>query len=490
MQRRSFLSLAAGAPLAVTGSQAFGQGASPSGKPPNIIWIMADDMAWGDAGCYGQQVIQTPHIDSLARDGMRFTDAYAGCTVCAPSRSVLMTGKHCGHTPIRSNPGGVYLLEEERTVAEVLQPAGYKSGCFGKWGLGDIGTTGVPWKHGFDEFYGYLHQAHAHYYYPPFLYHNDKEDPFPGNDGLNTGTHVHEAIEQKTLDFIRKNRNSPFFCYAAWTPPHWEPAIPYPDMEPYRERFYPEHDYKDRGGRLNPQPETYAAYCGMIAAIDRGVGRILSLLKELNLEENTLVFFTSDNGGHSRGAFDTNNRLVNYGPFRGHKTTMYEGGLRVPMLARWPNRIPAGQVSTYAWMFQDALPTFAEVANVAAPSDIDGHSVMPTLRGEPQDPHDLLYWELTPFHASNLPQFEWRDVRGRDIPPKQALRVGDWKVLRPDNGAPMELYNLRRDIREAVNVAEREPEVLARMEQTIAANRDEPRPQSQPAHRWFGEPWW
>ncbi|MCW5966333.1 MAG: arylsulfatase [Bryobacterales bacterium] len=494
MLRRSFLSLAAAAPAAATSmvasraaAQATGTGSS---RPPNIIWIMADDMAWADAGCYGQRVIQTPHIDSLARDGMRFTDAYAGCTVCAPSRSVLMTGLHTGHTPVRSNPGGVYLLDEETTVGEVLRPAGYKNGCFGKWGLGDIGTPGVPWKQGFDEFYGYLHQAHAHYYYPPYLHDNDKEAPFPANKGLKTGTHVHNAIEDRTVEFIRKNRNNPFFCYAAWTPPHWEPAIPYPDMEPYRDRFHPEHSYSDRGGRLNPQPETYAAYCGMVARIDHGVGRILRLLKELNLEENTLVFFTSDNGGHSRAAFDARNRLQNYGPFRGNKTTMYEGGLRVPMLARWPNRIPAGKVSSFPWMFMDAMPTFADVAGVSTPANIDGHSLVPTLRGEQQTPHDYLYWELTSFESSNLPNYEWKDVRARSGHPPQALRMGDWKAVRPKHDAPMELYNLKQDIRESKDLAAKEPETLARLQQTIASARTDPRPQSQPTHRWFGKPWW
>jgi len=459
-------------------------------RPPNIVWIMADDMAWADAGCYGQTVIQTPHIDSIARDGMRFTDAYAGCTVCAPSRSVLMTGLHTGHTPVRSNPGGVYLLDEEVTVGEILRSAGYKSGCFGKWGLGDIGTPGVPWKQGFDEFFGYLHQAHAHYFYPPYLYDNDKEAPFPANRGLKTGTHVHETIENRTVDFIRKNRNDPFFCYAAWTPPHWEPAIPDADREPYRGRFDPEYSYADRGGRLNPQSDTYATYCGMIARIDHGVGRILRLLRELNLEENTLVFFCSDNGGHSRGAFDARNRLQNYGPFRGYKTTMYEGGLRVPMVVRWPGRIAPGKVSNFPWMFMDAMPTFAEVAGAAAPSNIDGHSVLPTLLGASQRPHDSLYWELTQFQQSTLPQYEWTNVEPRPGNPSQALRQGEWKMVRPKQDAPAELYNLRLDIRESRDLAASEPEVAARLLQVMDSARHAPRPQSQPAHRWFGKPWW
>lgn len=492
MHRRSFLSLAATA--AAAGAVSPGSAQAPaqtgaSGRPPNIIWIMADDMAWGDPGCYGQRVIQTPNIDSLARDGMRFTEAYAGCTVCAPSRSVLMTGKHTGHTSVRANPGGVHLLDGDVTVAEVLRPAGYKSGCFGKWGLGDIGTPGVPWKQGFDEFFGYLHQAHAHYYYPPYLYDNDKEYHFPENRGLKLATHSHDVIASRTLDFIHRNRSNPFFCYAAWTLPHWEPQVPEDSREPYRGLFDPEFSFVNPAGRLNPQKETYATYAGMVARVDRGVGQILRLLRELNLEQNTIVFFTSDNGGHSRGAFDRANRLLNYGPFRGHKTTMYEGGLRVPMLVRWPGRIPAGKVSDYAWMFMDAMPTFAEIAGVSCPADIDGHSVLPTLTGGSQAPHDHLYWEHTPFEPGGA-DYEWKEVRARAVLPPQALRMGDWKLVRPTADAPPELYNLKYDIRESNDHAAREPEVLARLERALAAARTEPRTQSQPAHPWFGKPFW
>lgn len=451
-------------------------------RPPNIVWIMADDMAWGDPGCYGQKVIRTPNIDSLARDGMRFTDAYAGCTVCAPSRSVLMTGLHMGHTPVRSNPGGVYLLDGEVTVGEVLRSRGYRNGCFGKWGLGDIGTEGVPWKQGFDEFYGYLHQAHAHYFYPPYLYDNDKEHHLPANRGQKMGTYAHDLISARTLDFIRKNRSNPFFCYAAWTPPHWEPQVPEDSLAEYRGKFQPEFSFTDKGGRLNPQKETYAAYAGMVSRIDRGVGQILALLKELDLAGNTLVFFTSDNGGAARQGFDYENRLNNYGPFRGSKTTMYEGGLRVPMLARWPGRIPSGRVSNYAWMFMDAMPTFAELAGADTPSRIDGHSVLPTLRGGTQKPHDYLYWEN--------PAFNWKTQQWAPGVPPQALRMGEWKAVRPKPDAALELYHLAQDPGETRNLANDRKDVLARLEKTLAAARTEPRPQSQPPHRWFDKPWW
>lgn len=490
MLRRSFLSLAAATvTTSALASQTAGQlGASSATRgsgarrPPNIIWIMADDMAWGDLGCYGQKVIQTPNIDRLAREGMRFTDAYAGCTVCAPSRSVLLTGLHTGHTPVRSNPGGVFLLDAETTIGEVLRPAGYATGCFGKWGLGDIGTEGVPWKQGFDEFFGYLHQAHAHYYYPPYLYDNDKQHHLPANLGQKLGTHAHDLIAERTLNFIRKNQSTPFFCYAAWTMPHWEPQAPDGAADPYRGKFDPEFEFTDKGGRLNPQKETYATYAGMVSRVDHGVGQILRLLQEMGIADNTIVFFTSDNGGHSRQAFDKQNRLNNYGPFRGNKTTMYEGGLRVPMVARWPGHIPAGKISSFAWMFQDAMPTFAEIAGVPAPKNIDGASVLPTLMGREQKPHEFLYWENPPFNSARM---EFRP----GLPP-QALRMGEWKLVRPTLDAPLELYNLKNDPGEQTTLSTREPAVLARMEAVLKTARTEPRQQSQPPHRWFDKPWW
>lgn len=490
MLRRRFLSLAAASSLTATlGSQSSGGPGSSSAtrapgsrRPPNIVWIMADDMAWGDLGCYGQKIIRTPNIDRLAREGMRFTDAYAGCTVCAPSRSVLLTGLHTGHTPVRSNPGGVFLLDAETTIGEVLRPAGYTSGCFGKWGLGDIGTEGVPWKQGFDEFFGYLHQAHAHYYYPPYLYANEKQYPLPANLGQKLGAHAHDLIAERTLDFIRKNQSNPFFCYAAWTMPHWEPQAPEGAADPYRGKFSPEYEYEDKGGRLNPQKDTYATYAGMVSRVDEGVGQILRLLEEMGIADNTIVFFTSDNGGHSRQSFDRENRLDNYGPFRGHKTTMYEGGLRVPMIARWPSHIPAGAVSDFPWMFQDALPTFAELAGAEAPRNLDGMSIVPTLLGRQQKPHEYLYWENPPFNAARM---EFRP----GLPP-QALRMGEWKVVRPALDAPLELYNLKNDPGEQTNLAAKETAVLQRMETALRSARTEPRRQSQPPHRWFDKPWW
>lgn len=446
-------------------------------------------MAWGDLGCYGQKVIQTPHIDSLAKDGMRFTDAYAGCAVCAPSRSVLLTGKHGGHTAVRSNPGGVYLLDEDVTIGEVLKPSGYRSGCFGKWGLGDIGTPGTPWKQGFDDFFGYLHQAHAHFHYPPFLYDNDKEVPIPENLGRKLGKHSQDLIVERTLGFIRKNRETPFFCYAAWTLPHWEPQVPAEAMKPYRGKFDPEFEFVNPAGRLNPQKETFATYAGMVSRVDQGVGRILSLLRELSLEQDTIVIFTSDNGGHSRGSFDPETRLQNYGDFRGYKGTMYEGGLRVPMVVRWPGRTPEGKVSHYPWMFEDALPTFAEVAGAATPEGIDGHSIVPTLTGATQKEHEFLYWENPRFQQTTF-ESDWKDVRENTALPAQALRAGDWKLVRPKEDAPLELYNLKQDGGETKDLAFAKQERLEGLTQLLRSARTETRPQSQPAHRWFEKPWW
>jgi len=471
MQRRQFLSAAAAAPAVFAQSK----------RPPNIIWIMADDMAYGDLGCFGQKVIQTPNIDTLARDGSKFTDAYAGCTVCAPSRSVLMTGKHMGHTSIRSNPGGVFILDSDVTIGEVLKPAGYTSGCFGKWGLGDTGTEGVPWKQGFDQFFGYLHQAHAHYFYPPYVYDNDRQYELPANKGVKKGTFAHDIIVDKSLEFIRKNRNQPFFMYGAFTLPHWEPQVPEDSMKPYRGKLVEDKPFTDKAGRLNEQKETYAAYCGMVSRLDREVGRILGLLKELNLAENTLVFFTSDNGGAAR-SWDTDNKLNNYGPFRGYKTTMYEGGLRVPMLARWPGRIPAGRVSPYQWMFMDAMPTFAEAAGALCPKDIDGMSVMPTLLGKAQKPHDYLYWEN--------PTFNWKTLKYADGMPPQALRMGNWKAVRPKADAPVELYDLASDPAESKDLAQAKPDVMAKVNGLLKSARTAPRSQSQPDHKWFDKPWW
>ena len=453
-----------------------GQDQTASAGRPNIIYIMADDLGYGDLGCYGQKRIRTPNIDRLAAEGMRFTDAYAGCTVCAPSRSVLMTGLHMGHTSVRSNPGGVPLLPEDITAGEVLKTAGYRTGAFGKWGLGDIGTAGVPWKQGFDEFFGYLHQVHAHYYYPRFLYENEREYRLAGNDGGERKQYSHDVIADRALKFIRDSSGKqPFFCYVPFTIPHLELLAPEDSLAEYRGKI-PEKAYVDKRGHYANQPESRAAYAGMITRMDRDVGRIMRLLKELAMDDNTMVFFASDNGAATplwKGDF-----FRSTGGLRGHKQNFYEGGIRVPMIARWPGRVRAGAVRDHPWAFCDFLATAAELAGAKTPAKTDGISVVPTLLGAGSQPkHEFLYWEL-PRYVSKTGEF-------RKETPQQAVRMGDWKVVRPKPDGPLELYNLKEDEREKRDVARRNPAIMARMEDYLKTARTEPRRQTQPDHDWW-----
>jgi arylsulfatase A len=465
MNRRSFFSTLAAAAAA-----------AQSGRKPNIVWMMADDMGYGDPGCYGQKWIHTPHIDKLAAEGLRFTDGYAGCTVCAPSRSVLMTGLHAGHTPIRSNPGGAPLLASEHTVADLLHQAGYANGLFGKWGLGDIGTTGVPWKHGFDEFFGFLHQAHAHFQYPRFLYSNEKEYPLKGNDHPGRQTYGNDVMLEKAVDFIGRRKDGPFFLYYSPTIPHFEPHVPEDSMAPYRGKVPNGKPYSTPNGRLKAQNELGPAYAGMISRLDRYVGQIMARLHELNLDRDTLVFFTSDNGGVMPD-FE-NDFFRNTGGFRGRKTTMYEGGLRVPLIARWPGRVPAGKVSHFAWSFEDFLPTAAELAGVAAPKNIDGFSVLPTLVGKDQKPHEFLYWELPRYNGPKTGTF-------RDELPIQAMRRGDLKAVRSEPDGPVEVYDLAKDPAESEDLAPSRPELAKEFDKRLREARTPPRPQTEPPHPWW-----
>jgi arylsulfatase A-like enzyme len=464
MNRRQF--------LAATAAGAF---AAQGRRPPNIVWIMADDLGYGDVGCYGQQYIRTPNIDRLAQEGTRFSDVYSGCTVCAPSRSVLMTGLHMGHTSVRSNSGGVPLLASDITVAEVLKRAGYATGGFGKWGLGDLGTKGVPTEHGFDEFFGYYHQVHAHYYYPRYLIDSGKHYPLAGNEGGKRTSYSHDVIAGRALDFIRRNRAKPFFCYVPFTIPHMELLVPEDSLAQYRGKIPEDKPYIDGSNHYARQSTPRAAYAGMISRMDRDVGRIMALLKELNLDNETIVFFTSDNGTAeplwSDGGF-----FRGTGPFRGHKENFYEGGIRVPMIARWPDRIPAGAVSGFPWMFCDFLPTAAELAGTPVSAGLDGFSVLPTLLGRSQKPHEFLYWELPAYQA------ETGGFR-RDVP-LQAVRMGEWKAVRPRPAGPLELYNLKQDIGETTDVAARNPQVIARIEAYLKTARIEPRVQKEPKSEW------
>ena len=446
--------------------------------PPNIVFIMADDLGVGDLGCYGQKQIRTPNIDSLARDGMKFTAAYAGCTVCAPSRSVLMTGYHMGHTSVRGNTGGQSLAEEDVTVAMLLKQAGYATGGFGKWGLGDLGTPGVPSKKGFDHFFGYLHQIHAHFFYPKMLVADEQRYPLPGNEHGGRKTFSHDVIAAKALEFIEQSKDKPFFCYVPFTIPHWELLVPEDSLAEYRGKF-PEWAFVDKNKHYADQPEGRAAYAAMITRMDRDVGRILALLDRLKLRENTIVFFTSDNGAATR--LRNEDYFGSTAGLRGHKQNMYEGGIRTPMLVRWPGKVRAGSASGHAWNFASVLPTLCELAGVKLPKPVDGISVVPTLLGKgKQRQTEYLYWEL--------PRFDAKAKQFRDERPLAAARAGDWKIVRPDAGAPkLELYNLREDPREERDLAATRTAELARMTKILAGARTPARSLHEPGRAYWDE---
>jgi arylsulfatase A-like enzyme len=412
--------------------------ASYAAESPNIIFIMADDLGYGDLGCYGQEAIKTPHIDQLAMEGLRFTQCYAGSTVCAPSRSVLMTGKHTGHTTVRGNmgkggvrglggrDGRVPLNAEDITIAEVLKQAGYATGMSGKWGLGEPNTTGHPNRQGFDEWFGYLNQRRAHSYYPSFVWHNEKKVELAGNKETPRTDYTHDLCTDFALQFIRDNQKKPFFLYVPYCIPH--STLEVPSIEPYANKKWSANEKK---------------YAAMVTRMDRDVGRMVSLLKELKIDNNTIVFFCSDNGAADRWE----KRFDSSGPLRGRKRDMYEGGLRTPMVVRWPARIKPNTESDLVWYFPDVLPTCAAIAGTKAPEGIDGASILPTLLGKPQEMSDrYLYWE---FFEGGF---------------KQAVRWHDWKALRLAPGKKLELYDLSKDLGEKNNVAAEHPEVIARIE--------------------------
>jgi arylsulfatase A-like enzyme len=397
-------------------------GAAAQGRragKPNVILILADDLGYGDLGAYGQRHIRTPNLDRMAREGVRFTNAYTPSPVCAPARASLMTGLHQGHARVRGNMGRgnrrVPLLPEDVTVAEVLKSAGYRTGLVGKWGLGEPGTTGTPGRQGFDYFFGYLNQNHAHDYYPEYLWRNDERITLP------KGTYSHDLFTREAFDFIRRERNAPFFLYLAYTLPHANNELTrrtgngmeVPTDAPYS------------GEPWSPQQRNYAA---MVTRLDSDVGRLFALLKELGLDGETLVLFSSDNGpqtmeegGYDQSLFDSN------GPFRGLKRELYEGGVRVPLIARWPGRTPAGLSTDYAVTLCDILPTAAALARAPVPVRVDGASIVPTLLGLRQKPHTFLYWE---FHEGGF---------------AQAARIGRWKVISRGPGGRTELYDLQAD---------------------------------------------
>jgi arylsulfatase A-like enzyme len=409
----------------------------------NIVYFIIDELGYYEPGYMGNPNIRTPNIDRLAAEGMRFNNMLAGSSVCAPTRCCLMTGKHSGHSSVRQNGGGTPLRAEEPTIASMLKPLGYATGGFGKWGCGGRDSTGVPEKHGFDVFLGYYDQVHAHTYYPPYLVRNSKEVPLEGNNGGSAGqTYSQYVIHQAALGFIREHAREPFFAYLPYTPPHGNFDIP--DSDPAWA------EYKDK-----PWPETARRYAAMVTMVDRQVGEVLDLLKQLKLDENTIVFFSGDNGGadyfpeaaHPRGFHSANKNPKTGVEFRGNKGTLYEGGVRVPFAVRWPGRVAAGRVSDYLGYFPDVLPTIAELTGATPPKDIDGLSIIPELLGQAaagrkQVQHDYLYWEINGWIA---------------------IRQGNWRAVKPKNKTVWELYDLATDPSESKNLATAQPDVLAKL---------------------------
>ena len=433
-------------------------GASSLSKPvaarkPNIIFIHADDLGYGDLSSYGQRNFKTPNIDRLASEGMRFTQYYAGSTVCAPSRSALMTGQHTGHTRIRGN-ARYPLQAEDVTVAEVLKSAGYRTALIGKWGLGEAETVGVPTRQGFDYFFGYLNQRHAHNYYPSFLWRNEERvklrNIVPNEDAEGAGVSTNkldyspDLFTAEALSFVEKNNKDPFFLYLAYIIPHAnneakDKGMEVPDLGEFANKDW-------------PAPEK--AKAAMIVRMDGYVGRLMASLKKLGLDNDTVVIFTSDNGPHKEGGavpdfHDSNGHL------RGIKRDLYEGGIRVPMIARWPGKVKAGKTSEQVWAHWDFLPTAAEIAGAKATANIDGISMLPALLGQKQRNHDFLYWE---FHESGF---------------EQAVRMGDWKAVRHAPDASLELYDLKTDLSEQQNIAAKHPDVVKKIEDYLKSARTE-----------------
>ncbi len=430
---------------------------------PNIIYILADDLGYGDLSCYGQQTLSTPKIDQMATDGMMFMRHYSGSTVCGPSRASLITGKHTGNTSVRGNQPAQLLGDDEITLAHKLKEAGYVTGKIGKWGVGHPPPLDDPARKGFDYFYGYINMWHAHNYYPEFLYRNGVKEHLEGNrlmkvDGENpfptfpegTGVaeqkkrYTHFLFDEDALRFIEYHKDTTFFLFMSLLVPHTNneagtllgDGMEVPDYGPFENKDW---------------PDQAKGFARMVQYLDNTVGMINAKLKELGLDENTLVIFTSDNGPHNEGGHSANYFNSN-GGLRGYKRDKYEGGIRVPMIAKWPGTIEAGTVADHISAFWDYLPTFCEIANVKPPSDIDGISFLPTLLGnhEHQKTHDYLYWE---FYEGGG---------------KQAVLAGNWKGLRfntrSGNPTPLELYDLSADPAEENNIAAQHPEIVKKLE--------------------------
>lgn len=417
---------------------------------PNIIYVMLDDAGYADFGAFGSKHIATPYFDSLCREGMRFTNHYAGSAVCAPTRCVLMTGLSTGHCRRRDNtatsnlndfPGRplVFLEDEDLTVAETLQDAGYVTGGIGKWGLGNSGTSGSPDKQGFDHFYGYLDQVHAHNYYSDWLWKNGNREELKGNQGGKKATYTHDLFEEDALRFVREHKNDRFFLYLPFTLPHGDYVIP------HKEPAYQRYADKDWSQKVKN-------YAGMVTRADESVGKIMKLLKELDIDDNTIVFYTSDHGPNPPFA----RSLGSAGPFRGIKRQLTEGGLRSAMAVRWPNVIPANSKSDFVWSMVDVFPTFCELAQHEIPEHLDGTSVLPTLVGKTQKPISHHYWEIHhPF--------------------QQAVRMGPWKAIRYGTKEPLRLFDITKDPMEKTDLSDQFPDVVKQIETIMTTDRTESR---------------
>ena len=419
-------------------------------RKPNLIFILSDDLAMGDVGAYGQKLIQTPHLDQLAREGTRYLQAYTGTSVCAPARTALMTGLHMGHSPVRANreiqpEGQMPLPAQTLTVAQLLKTQGYSTAVIGKWGMGMFDTTGSPLKKGFDHFFGYNCQRHAHSYFPTYLYNDDRRFELPGNDGKTVGkTFAQDLIADETLRWVRSVKDQPFFLFYAITLPHGRHEID--DVGIYRDK---------------PWSELQKAYAAQVTRLDRDVGRLIGLLKELGIDRTTLVMFSGDNGSSFPGTSEIGKLFDQTmgGRLRGFKRTLYEGGLRNAAFAWWPGVVPAGRVADEPWAFWDFLPTAVELSGARLPDGFkpDGYSLVSFLKGGAAPKRDYFYWELHELATGSI----------------QAIRFGDWKAVRNGPRRPIELYDLKTDLAETKNLADQRRDVVARAESLMASARVE-----------------
>ena len=430
-------------------SACLSSGAEPKkNRPPNIIYIMLDEWGYFESSAMEHRFLDTPNMDRIGAEGVRFTQFLAGGNVCAPTRNVLMTGQHSGHTVVRGNIGNAPIRDEDFTIAEMLKTAGYATGGFGKWGLGDVGSSGVPERQGFDTFFGYYNQVHAHTFYPRYLIRNSERIPLPGNTGdIHTGeTFSQYLIHEEGMQFIRDNHDRPFFAYLAWTPPHGHWGMPADDPASIK--------YKDKPWAATNQKGTHDAqlYAALVEMADRHIGELLALLADLDIDDNTVIFLSGDNGGQpyfQNDQYPHGFHAPNLNPrtgerFRGGKGNFYEGGLRIPFMVRYPGKISGGRTEQHLGYFPDIMPTIADLAGLPPPPATDGHTLVPILFGRDvvnreQRTHKYLYWE---------------DLKSR------AVRMGPWKAIKPGKEAPWELYHLDHDIEELNDLSTEKPDVL------------------------------